>query len=272
MNNTESKTTEPNGIVSERMDIGVIGTGEFASYLIDGFMRDKADTSIIVSPRGREHSAQLAKRYGVRIARDNAEVVACADMVLIATRPAQLIEAIANVPWRAGQLAISVAAGISHKELSAQVAPADAVLCMPTNSAMIGASILPMYPAHHKAGQLLKALGEPVVMPNESAFEASAVLGAHYGFVLALLSTTCDWLTQHGIATKEARLLSSRLFESVGKISAHRSEKGLQELVGELRLPGGITEFGLVALAEKQTYDSFSEVLTGVLNRLNQRY
>lgn len=252
--------------------LGIIGTGEFAGYLLHGFMRRNPRLTAILSPRGRTQAGELARRYGHRIARDNAEVAQSAETILAATRPAQLSEALAGLPWRRDQLVISVAAGVRHAELRALVDPADAVLCMPTNSAMFGASVVPLFPGNPRAVEFLSALGEPFVMPDEHAFESSAVLGAMYGWLLELMATGIDWLEVHDVPPDAARGLMSRLFASVGEVGANRGERTVEQLVDELRLPGGITEHGLIEFERRGSMDDWQAVMTEILERLHHRY
>ena len=252
--------------------LGVIGTGAFATYLVHGFMRADTNCRVILSPRTRRHAEELAKQYGHTIARDNREVVETSDMVLAATRPAQMLAALDGLPWRKEQIVISVAAGIKHQELKQVVEPAEAVLCMPTNSAMFGMSILPIYPANPAAEQLLSALGTPVPIEDESAFESAAVLGACYGWILALNSTITQWLEEQGVDDTDARYLSAVLFESVGKTSLARQNSSTTDLVNELRLPGGITEHGLDLFESAEHFDKWRQVLDSVLARLSKRY
>ncbi|KAA3623586.1 MAG: hypothetical protein DWQ08_11365 [Proteobacteria bacterium] len=253
-------------------DLGIIGTGEFAVYLVEGVMRANPDTTVIVSPRGRAHALDLQRRFGHTVADDNAEVVARATTVLAATRPAQFHDALAELPWRDDQLVISVAAGVDHTELTSLASPATAVLCMPTNSAMLGESVVPMFPANERARRFLTAFGEPVAMPDERAFESSAVLGAYFGWLLALMDGGANWLAAHDVPADSARTLMAQVFRSAAAVAARRDSRSLSELANELRLPGGITEHGLIELEKRGSLDDWQAVMTSVLERLGARY
>ncbi len=252
--------------------LGVIGVGEFATHLIAGFMRSLPGMQVILSPRNAERARALRDEYGHAIAPSNAEVVARSEIVLLSTRPAQTVEAIAELPWIAEQLVISVAAGISLDELRALVGPADAVLCMPSNAAMIGSSIVPFYPDNPRARTLLRSLGTPVALPDEGAFGAAAVLGAHYGWLLRLMATNARWLTDHGVPEHSARALVQGQFASVAAIAGHRDDIGLNALADELNLPGGITAHGYRLFEENHAIGDWSDVMDSVLERLAERY
>ena len=255
-----------------KYDLGVIGTGEFAVHLVNGFMFNNPDLTAILSPRNEHCAARLANQYGHKIAADNQEVVSSCKFVLLAMLPSQLINALKELVWNEDQVIISVVTGISIEELNNIVAPAQSVICMPTNSAMIGKSILPVYPHHVEAEKFLSALGKPVALPDEKAFESCAVLGATYGWLLALKAETTQWLCENNVPEQEARELMAELFISIGEISKHRKEVSITTLANELRLPGGITEHGLVLFEENGALEKWQTVMGAILDRLSVRY
>ena len=111
--------------------IGIIGVGHLAGYLVEGLRRAQDCPEIVLSPRNAEKSGALAGRFGARVAADNAQVVEAADTVVLATRPAQAVQAATRLPWRAGQTLICVAAGIPLGALAAAGGPATVVRAMP---------------------------------------------------------------------------------------------------------------------------------------------
>ena len=252
--------------------LGVIGVGRFASYLVEGFLRGDPAQSIILSPRNKEHTRKLRQRFGLTVAADNSEVVANANIVLLATRPIQIFESIKELPWRKEQIAISVAAGVPRPELLEYVSPAEVVLSMPTNSGMIGSAAIPMYPYNSRANQLLSTLGQTFIIEDEEAYGACATLGAYYGWLLALTEESACWLEEKGANTALARRMVSQVFRSVANIVEHRDQESLRFLVDELRTPGGLTEHGLELFEETKAIKEWSNVLDTIFSRLSRRY
>jgi pyrroline-5-carboxylate reductase len=255
-----------------KFELGVIGTGEFAVHLLRGFMRHNTDLNVILSPRNLQRAESMASEFGHTVALSNSDVVERANIVLVATLPSQLLDAVSGHNWRDDQTVISVAAGVTLEELNAAIHPATAVLCMPTNSAMIGSSIVPVYPHNAVAEEFLQALGRPQVLQSEQAFESCSVLGATYGWLLALKAASTSWLVENNVAEPEARELMAGLFESVGQISRHRQDTTVDDLANELRLPGGLTEHGLNMFAESASFERWQEVMGSVLDRLSTKY
>ena len=252
--------------------LGIIGVGDFCIYLVEGIMKRYPDMQILLSPRGRRQSERIHTQFGHRIANDNAEVAGQSDMILLATRPAQVEEALVGIRFRSSQTVISVAAGVSVVKLQDLVSPANVVLCMPTNSAMIGVSPVPMFPDDSQARPILESFGPVYVLPDEQQFNCCSVLGAYYGWVLALQAESGEWLQQQGISESTARGLISSMFRATASIDQHRTDVSTRALSDELRLPGGLTEHGLNFFDDSGAIRFWSDVMQSVLERLSKPY
>ena len=255
-----------------KVRLGVIGVGRFARYLVEGLLRTDPSLPIILSPRNKQNSLLLSQRFGLTIAADNSEVVANSDIVLLATRPIQIFESLDNLRWRKGMIAISVAAGVTRRELSEYVSPSEVVLSMPTNSGMIGSAAIPMHPYNAKADKLLSMLGCTFVIEDEKIYEACATLGAYYGWLLGLMDESAGWLEGKGTNPVLARRMVSQVFRSVANVVEHRDQESLSFLVDELRTPGGLTEHGLDIFEETNAIKTWSKILDTIYSRLSQRY
>ncbi|MFT5114741.1 MAG: pyrroline-5-carboxylate reductase [Parasphingorhabdus sp.] len=252
--------------------LGIIGVGEFCIHLVNGIMRSHPKLKILLSPRGKMPAEHLSERYGHDIASTNAEVAENAQTILLAPRPAQVEEALNEITFTEDQLVISVAAGVNLETLNNLVSPATAVLCMPTNSAMIGQSPVPAFPANENAMKWMECFGPVVILDNEQQFEACSVLGAYYGWVLALQAESVKWLEDNKVPATQARDLIDHMFKATASIDQHRRDRSTLELSDELRLPGGLTEHGLNMFEANNAIKAWSEVMSSVQSRLSKPY
>ena len=117
--------------------VGIIGVGHLASYLVEGLRRAGQDVEIILSPRNAERSASLAARFGAVVATDNQAVADAADLIILATRPGDMVAASKAVAFQPGQTVVSVAATLPLEALRPVVAPATAIRAMPISCAAI---------------------------------------------------------------------------------------------------------------------------------------
>ena len=110
--------------------VGVVGTGNLASFMVAGTTRAGREVAFTVSPRGRDLSARLARDYGVEVATGNQEAVTGADLVLVSVLPGQAEAALADLAFGPEQVVLSVMAGGSLEKVSRLVAPAQAACAL----------------------------------------------------------------------------------------------------------------------------------------------
>ncbi len=225
------------------MGIGFIGVGDMASYMVHGLCRGSGGGDIVLSPRGAAQAAALAAAHGCRIAANNAAVVADCDMVVLAVRPADVAAVLAGLPWRAGQVLVSVVAGATLADLAA-AAPAVAVRSMPVSAAAIGESPTAIYPDHPAARALLERLGTVTVLPDEGVFAAASVMGAYHGWVFGAIAAAAEWLEGEGIPPDPSRALAAGMMRAAAGVALADRDTPLADTLARLTTPGGITEAG----------------------------
>src|SRR3954449_12922089 len=75
--------------MAEQTTIGLIGAGNMATAMVDGWMRADATRAprIVVTDRGSGRAARLAERHGLRRVTSNAEILAESDVVVLSVKP-----------------------------------------------------------------------------------------------------------------------------------------------------------------------------------------
>ena len=227
--------------------IGIIGVGHLAGYLVAGLMKADTPPRIILSPRGAQQSARLSKQFGLEIATSNSDVVERSDVVLLATRPPDLIDAITGLPWREGQTAVSVAAGIALSALQTAVSPATAVRTLPVTAAEIGESPTCMYPENAAARAVFEALGSIHVFKDEETYELASIQGVIFSVFHAGIQSIAEWMATTGVEAGEAREITARALRATGGMVLAHPENDFDHMVSEYATDGSLT---LVALQE----------------------
>jgi pyrroline-5-carboxylate reductase len=187
--------------------VGIIGVGHLTGYLVEGLRRATPDFGIILSPRNVKMSARLATRFGATVAADNQAVADGAELILVTTRPGDVVAACEAITFRADQTVVSTAAGVQLEVLKPAVAPAQAVRAMPLTCAAINRSPTLLHPDHSQARSLFEPLGSVLAVDNEAQFTAASAIAAFYGWVYALLDQGVAWTVQAGVPLQTARSL-----------------------------------------------------------------
>ncbi|MDJ0949845.1 MAG: pyrroline-5-carboxylate reductase dimerization domain-containing protein [Alphaproteobacteria bacterium] len=248
--------------------IGIIGVGHFAGYLVAGLMRGNPDLDIVLSPRNATQSDALARRHGVAVAADNAAVVARSSLVILATRPADAVEAVRGLPWREAQTLVSIAAGIPVATLEEEAAPARVVRAMPVSCVAIGESPTAIYPDDLNARALFNRLGVVLAAPDEGSFEAASVFGAVYGWVHALVAEQAAWAAAAGLPDEQARALAALITRGAAGMILDRMDTPIADMIEGLATRGGITRQGLDLLQDRAALEAWAEACQAVLDRI----
>lgn len=252
------------------MKLGIIGIGHLGTALAKGYVRAGKSTDLIISPRSASRSAALHETYGIAIAETNDDVVRSADAVIVSVRPADMIETVRMLPWRAGQVAISVAAGVTAVSLRGAVTPADAVRAMPVMASAINESAVPVYPDNPRATAALSPLGAITLFDDEDAFNATSALGAWFAWLFQLLGETAETLESSGVDRLLARKVSADMMRAAGAFIAHDVERDPKDTVLDLATPGGISEIGLKCLKNADAFQPWDDAMKAAVKRLHE--
>jgi pyrroline-5-carboxylate reductase len=229
-----------------------------ASALIGGMLQQGFGAGQIrvveVVPEARE---RLGREFGVRATGDLAEGIAGSDVLVLAVKPQQLREVAQRMrPLRAGQLAISIAAGIRAGDVSRWLGGhANLVRAMPNTPALIRAGITGLYalPGVSAAGRagaenILGAVGETIWLGDEAMMDAvTAVSGSGPAYVFYFIEALEAAARDLGLAPETARRLSLQTFFGAAALAVQDGSEPA-ELRARVTSKGGTTERGIATL------------------------
>ncbi len=144
-----------------------------------------AASSLFVGVRRAERGAALEASYGVR-ALPGPEAAASADVVILGVKPYDIVSVLSSLPLHAGQLVVSLAAGITTATMEAAVPAGVAVVrVMPNTPAVIGQGMtlvsagLSASPEQvEQVESLMAAIGETAVLPEKLLDAGTALSGS----------------------------------------------------------------------------------------------
>lgn len=248
------------------MKLGFLGVGHLATSLLAGLRRaDWPLDEITLAPRGQAQT--LAAAQGYQVARDNSDLVATSEVVLLAVRPDDAAPALRGLPWRRDHLILSACAGVTLATLQAAAPKARIIRIMPITAAELGASPTLVFPDEDALHPLLSAFGSVIALRDENEFEVATVAAAIYGWVQVLISTGADWSGDNGLDPVTARQLIAETFVAAGRMIAEQ-DAPMAELLHTLVTPGGITEAGLETLETADVPKVWRAACDCVLSRL----
>ena len=238
--------------------LAFIGGGNMARSLIGGLLASgvaPADITVGEPDEGRRD--ELAQTYGVKVTGDNAAAAARADVVVLATKPQVLRQALADTgPARAGALYLSVAAGIRTKDISRWLGGGVALArAMPNTPALLGCGAAALYAneavddqQRELAETIMRAAGAIVWVPREADLDpVTALSGSGPAYFFMLIETMVRTGVELGLDPGAAALLAEETALGAARM-ALESEEDVAALRRRVTSPGGTTAAALEAM------------------------
>ncbi|GAC67431.1 NAD(P)-binding domain-containing protein [Gordonia soli] len=223
--------------------IGIIGVGEIAEAIVDGWRRVDLDAQIFLSPRNSGTAARLAAESAdVEVCSDNQEVVDRSDIVLLTVGAPVASDVLANLTVPQGHTVISAVAGLSCADLAALLPEKPTVVrVIPLPAVRSGRGITAVFPHHRVTEQLFEVLGTTIVADTETQFSALSAATASISSHLTYLATISGWLRRQGWELADAERFVREMYTGLGPALVDPYTP-LADLVLAHETPAGINE------------------------------
>ncbi len=240
--------------------IGFIGVGELALYTIRGVRRGGYQGPILLSPRNHEKAEYLAAHHHCKVQPDNQSVVANSDYIVIATRPAHCLETLASLEFKAGQVLISVVAGIEVEQLRT-VLPVELeiVRAMPVSSAEASASPTLIYPDHQFVREFFDYCGNSIVVDNEAYFTQGSILACVYCWFFSLYEELIQSTQGPALPAGLSAELVMGMAKGAAELALANKTTSPGEIATSIATEGTFSKLGLDLLEEKAAFKPWRE-------------
>ncbi len=238
------------------MNVGLIGAGHITRALAEGWSRPGLEpaphlTFYDVVP---ERSAELAAVSGGAAVSTAAQLVAGADLVVVAVQPQHVEGVLAEIGSLLGERPlVSVAAGVTMARLQAALPAASHVArVMPNGAAALGLGVFLFVrgtlSAHEQQAVdgLLARAGTVLALDEELFDVATAVAGCMPGLLAALVSQFAAAAQRHGVSPSDARTLAIQGVHGAAALIAREGDPAV--VITAAATPGGMTAAGIEAL------------------------
>jgi pyrroline-5-carboxylate reductase len=235
--------------------VAVLGGGVMGEALIAAMLRTGlSPADLVVSEKVEHRAAELAERHGVRVATSTQDAVRGARIVLLAVKPKDAAEALAEArPALAeGCLLVTVVAGLPTSFYESRLPLGTPVVrVMPNTPAVIGQGASAMSagsvagPEHLAAvATLLAATGLVVTVPEQDLDAVTAISGSGPAYVFYLVDALAEAGVLLGLGRDQALELAVATFRGAAGLLVETGDHPvtLRERVSS---PGGTTVAGL---------------------------
>jgi len=241
--------------------LGFVGCGNMGEALVKGLVEASVVPGdlITVSDTRNERLAELDRRYGVRCAKSNVELVRDADVVVLAVKPQIMAPVLSEIASSLSRrhLVISIAAGVSTGTLRAgagkdlrliRVMPNTPALVLEGATAIAKAKDLETGDLE-TAEEIFGAVGKVVVLDEELMDAVTGLSGSGPAYVAVVIESLADGGVKMGLDRVTAMTLATQTVLGAAKLllETNLHPGALKDMVSS---PGGTSIAGIAALEE----------------------
>lgn len=256
--------------------VALLGAGVMGETVLAGLLRSgRSHDLVTVVEKRADRAAELRERYAVRTA-SATEAVAGADVVALVTKPQDVPAVLAEVAgsMRAGQVLVSLAAGLTTASLAARVPDGvHVVRVMPNTPALVDEGMAVLSPgegcsdeALAAAEALVSGTGRTMTVPEHLQDAVTAVSGSGPAYVFLV----AEAMTEAGVLLGLPRAAAAELTVQT-LVGASAMLRGTGENPALLReqvtSPGGTTAAALRQLEAHGLRAAFADALTAARDR-----
>ena len=258
--------------------IGFIGGGNMALAIVSGLLRagHSASAIQISEPDAGRRQALAELHGGLQVGVDNDAVASATDILVLAVKP-QVLPAVAkNLHSRpAGQLVISIAAGIRLDSLSRWLGDTAAIVrVMPNQPALVGAGMSVLIAGENvtdhqreKSRYVLAAAGETGWVSDEALIDAvTAISGSGPAYFYLLMEMLENTAQEMGVEPELAARLARQTAFGAG-LTARDTQETPARLRAAVTSPGGTTAAAIESLEKSDIRAIFSAALHAARHR-----
>ncbi|GAB7005904.1 pyrroline-5-carboxylate reductase [Nocardioides sp. AN3] len=238
--------------MSSRSRIAVVGVGNMGEAVLAGLVKSgHAPSDLVVGVRRAERGDELAARYGVRAA-SSSEAAAGADIVVVGVKPYDVVALLSSLDLSAGQLVVSLAAGITTAAMEAAVGDGVAVVrVMPNTPSLVGEGMSVLSGGTTAsdddvadAAELMRAVGEVAVVPEKQMDAAGAISGSGPAYVFYVAEALIEAGVHLGLPRSIAAQLATQTLVGSSLLLRETGEHPAV-LREQVTSPGGTTAAAL---------------------------
>ncbi len=259
--------------------IGFIGAGNMARSLAGGLLNNGWDKDkLVLSDPHLEQRQGVKEALGVAVFEHNHEVVARAQVLVLAAKPQSLRALaldIAAAVQKTKPLVISIAAGVRIDAIQRWLGGnLPIVRVMPNTPALVGAGAAGLYAntlvssaQRDTAESILRAVGTTVWLKDETLMDVvTAVSGSGPAYFLLVIEALEQAAIAHGLDHATARLLAIQTAYGAAKMALEGGDEPATLRV-RVTSPGGTTEQAVKVLEDAGIVALFHDAVGAAVRR-----
>ena len=258
------------------MTTAIIGAGVMGETLLSGLVRaGRRVDQLMVGEKRAERARELEERYGVAVV-SNREAAAKADTVALVVKPQDMGDVLDEIApdLRAGQLVVSLAAGITTAYIESRVPEGVAVVrVMPNTPALVDEGMAAISPGQHcdeahlaEVESLMASTGKVLRIPEKQMDAVTAISGSGPAYIFFVVESMIEAGVHLGLPRATATEL---VVQTLVGSAAMLRETGTHPVVlrEQVTSPSGTTASALRELEIHRVRAAFLAAMEAARNR-----
>jgi pyrroline-5-carboxylate reductase len=267
----------------ENSRIAIIGAGSMGGAILSGLIASGiAAESITASTATTQSAKALTEKFSIEtFALDdsdsaNAQAAKNADILLIAVKPARVLETLEQIKTsvKEGALVVSVAAGVTTESMEQAIgSKASVIRAMPNTPSIVGHGVTGIAKGISAndnqlavARQLFETVGQVLLVEEEKINALSTISGSGPAYVFYFAEKLINAAKKMGFSEKEANLMVRATFLGSATLLAASSDSP-ETLRAQVTSPNGTTMQATARFDEADLEKVFIEATEAALAR-----
>jgi pyrroline-5-carboxylate reductase len=258
------------------MTVAIIGAGVMGETLLSGLVRaGRSVDDLVVGEKRADRAAELVERYGVTVL-SNTEAAAKADTIALVVKPQDMGDVLAEIAphVRAGQLVVSLAAGITTSFIESHLPEGVAVVrVMPNTPALVDEGMAAISRGSHcdekhllEAEDLMASTGHVLRVPEKQQDAVTAISGSGPAYLFFVVESMIEAGVHLGLPRATASELVVQTVVGSAKLLRETGEHPVV-LRERVTSPGGTTAAAIRELEDHKVRAAFLTALEAARDR-----
>ncbi|HEX4976849.1 MAG TPA: pyrroline-5-carboxylate reductase [Nocardioides sp.] len=254
----------------------ILGAGVMGETLLSGLIRaGRRVDDLLVGEKRRERGEELQERYGVTVV-GNVEAARKADTLVLVVKPQDMDDLLAEIApsVRAGQLVVSLAAGITTAFIESRLPDGVAVVrVMPNTPALVDEGMAAISRGSHcdeqhllEAEDLLASTGRVLRVPEKQQDAVTAISGSGPAYLFFVVEAMIEAGVHLGLPRATASELVVQTVVGSAKLLRETGEHPVV-LRERVTSPGGTTAAAIRELEDHKVRAAFLTALEAARDR-----
>ena len=266
--------------------IALLGSGSMGTAILSGLLASGFPAeNVTITTKRVESAKKLADELGVNAlsleaqSTANQDAVQEADVVLVAVKPAYVIEVLKEAAAKLNKdaLVVSVAAGITTESMEAVLPSSVAVIrSMPNTPAIVGRAVTGISTGSRvsedqleNALELFETVGRVVVLPESQIDALSTISGSGPAYVFYLIEQLTEAAQNMGFGEDIAAMLVEETFAGATELLS-ASGQSPAELRKQVTSPNGTTMQAVAVMEQAKLSKVFTKATEAALARAKE--